>query len=889
MTTQQDVFATRTGVVLSDTDDRARRAVSAFRSLQPTLNSYARVLTGNQNVRIEMSANSNGSTDGKRIYFRPPIALGDKTPHTRRLCDKRDENLQLQCKACATREEVLVTIYHEIAHIVFDSFAKPSDQDIVEVISHAVEEAGGKYADAIARRIKAEPFYRKNSYIALAGLISPFLPILVNALEDARVNRELFKARKGTKIMFSADLWKVFNEGVEQRGPDGKIKVVKWTEYPLNQQALVGLFCKAAGYDYSNWFVPMVVEALNDEQITTLVARMDKIRSAAGVYALSFPILTRLRELGFCKSEIDPNIPDEEGTDESGESPDTKEKQDNKESGDPQPRGSEPEPGGSPEPDKSDQPSDSGSGEDESDGERPPSDGGSDDVAPPSESGGAGGGDEREQASDDLETERGRSGDGEADEGSDSSSSSDEELSNDSDDGSDIEDTSVSDRGGQSEEPSDDRDADEGCPSEGDTDDQESSEVPSDPDTASDSGGDDDSTESHPERGGATADDTSPDGETESPEESESPTGVDDEDEEPIDTGADLGKGGIELIEHEENDDKPLDYGTAEECQMGLEKWGDHDEVPRHVDENWTERNAIETALVQSLYFETPSREIHGVVEVKYSDMEGWGTFGRGGRRTGTTGDFRPGESILGPALLRMRVAFSDNQRGKELRGLRSGRVNPRALGKRVHFDDERLFRRKLLPGKRNYFVLIGMDVSGSTSGVNIILEKRAVMAQAELLDRMGIPFSIYAHSGHYTESGMGRAGGADLVMFSIKEPRELWSEQTRMRLEQIGPYAMNLDGHSLEYYRKRLDESNATDKVLLYYSDGKMPAENHNEELAILRREIRICKQRNYTLLGVGIRTDSPKRHGLDTVQVDEDADVSKVVKHLEKRLLAS
>ena len=40
-------------------------------------------------------------------------------------------------------------------------------------------------------------------------------------------------------------------------------------------------------------------------------------------------------------------------------------------------------------------------------------------------------------------------------------------------------------------------------------------------------------------------------------------------------------------------------------------------------------------------------------------------------------------------------------------------------------------------------------------------------------------------------------------------------------------------------------------------------------------------------TLLGVGIRTDSPRRHGLDTVQVNDDTDLVNVVRHLETALL--
>ena len=65
------------------------------------------------------------------------------------------------------------------------------------------------------------------------------------------------------------------------------------------------------------------------------------------------------------------------------------------------------------------------------------------------------------------------------------------------------------------------------------------------------------------------------------------------------------------------------------------------------------------------------------------------------------------------------------------------------------------------------------------------------------------------------------------------------------------------------------------------------MPAANYDEELEILTREINICRRKKYTLLGVGIRTDSPRKHGLDTVQVNDDADLKAVVMHLEKRLV--
>lgn len=128
-----------------------------------------------------------------------------------------------------------------------------------------------------------------------------------------------------------------------------------------------------------------------------------------------------------------------------------------------------------------------------------------------------------------------------------------------------------------------------------------------------------------------------------------------------------------------------------------------------------------------------------------------------------------------------------------------------------------------------------------------------------------------------------------DLDIYIIKEHNQPWNDEVKIALREIGPDNCNLDGHTLEYYRKYIERRPETDKIILYYTDGKMPAENHDEELVILQREIKVCKRKNITLLGVGIRTDSPVRHGLDTVQVDTDEDIVKVVRHLEKRLSVS
>jgi cobalamin biosynthesis protein CobT len=202
-------------------------------------------------------------------------------------------------------------------------------------------------------------------------------------------------------------------------------------------------------------------------------------------------------------------------------------------------------------------------------------------------------------------------------------------------------------------------------------------------------------------------------------------------------------------------------------------------------------------------------------------------------------------------------------------------------LGKRAPFHDPRLFQKKRNPGKRSYAVVLGIDISGSTIGLNIALAKQAAYAQAELCNRLGIDFAVYAHSAT-------PVGGTHILdMYAIKDFDSPWDTKSQKALLSIGSASENLDGHSLEFYRKMIERHPATDKIILYYSDGKMPAANYSEELTVLQREIETCRRKNITLLGVGIRTDSPTKHGLDTVQVDGPAEVGKVVRHLESRIL--
>jgi cobalamin biosynthesis protein CobT len=200
-------------------------------------------------------------------------------------------------------------------------------------------------------------------------------------------------------------------------------------------------------------------------------------------------------------------------------------------------------------------------------------------------------------------------------------------------------------------------------------------------------------------------------------------------------------------------------------------------------------------------------------------------------------------------------------------------------LARKAPLHDPEFFQQRRLPGKQSYFVGIGVDASGSTAGNRIQLAKQVAMAEAEMLNRLGIKFFVYCHSG----SGS-RSVGMSLDMYEIKAPDEPWNDKTRERLRRMSSQAANLDGHSIQFYRKKLEKRPEKTKILHYYSDGAMPCENYYEELTILQEEIVRFKRLGFILAGVGIQSDAPRQHGLPTVIVNEQKDVIKVVDDLQQ-----
>jgi hypothetical protein len=805
--------------------DVAERAVRTFNRMLPGLEGFAEALTGKQ-LRVQLSSGGT-RTDGRTIFLTPPYALGADEVHERALCDIRDEQGVPLCKACDDREKLLALVYHEISHVAFGTFTKLSDRVVGKLAR-----MDSTHAQDISRTVgmHLDRTVGRDQAAQVAVILQEFMPMMSNAFEDIRVDHRMRVARPGTYYIQKVLRYRMFREGSVNL-TTGERKM--WIDEPLNSQAVIACVVAAEGDELEGVFDPYVVEVFRtDTKLQEIIARAPHAEDVEDAFVNAVEAMIRLQQHGFFDGM---NVYEE-----------------------PEP---EPEPTPEPEPDEADDDSE----EKDDDGD----DGEGEGVREPEGGGEDRGADEPGDGSSDEES----AGDG-------------GERSDDSDgDSADGDEDSEGPEAGGADGADDTGDpgADEGADGAG-----EQEDAGADDDSASAGDG----AEGDGEGAGA----AQPGGDGSSTGDVSESGGVgDDEPGVPQPADGDLGEGGeggkadpgagtrpapVERPEAER-------FGDSDSAQEALEEFLGHDDdgQPTAEEETTSQRELVESVVDTFEHFDSPSRYIGRVNEVR--DPEGFPN-----ARPMDLSPHAP-QSILGPALLVLRKALEENKRAKMERNRRSGRVNARVLGRRAWNDDDRLFQRKSIPGKRDYAVLIGIDISGSTSryasagarrgasGSSTLcqLAVRAAYAQAELCHRLGIKFAVYAHTGSHSS----------LVIYEVKSFDEPWSTKQKEKMGRLGPRSANLDGHTLEYYRKRIEKVQTTDRIIMYYSDGAMPLENYDEELAILKREIKVCAKKDITLMAVGVRSDAPVQHGLDTARLDSMDDISKVVKHLGDRIMGA
>ena len=325
-----------------------------------------------------------------------------------------------------------------------------------------------------------------------------------------------------------------------------------------------------------------------------------------------------------------------------------------------------------------------------------------------------------------------------------------------------------------------------------------------------------------------------------------------------------------QMFGHEEQEQEAGNYTEPED---GIVPMGD----PQGEQEN----SAIDKAIKWQK-FDAPPKGVHDFQEIEAKcdpDLD----------HNGSTNTSRWKPIAFDPGLVtgetaRLRAVFALNRKRRMSGSLTTGPKLDVPHLHRIGQEDFRIFGRNDRPDRRDWFVLVGLDDSGSTltNGAARVLREMG-LGIGELLTGVGVKFAMYAHSGRYDKSY-----SQVLVTHKvIKGPDEPWTTETKDRLQHVGREDTgNFDGHSLEQYRKIVEARRETDKMILYVTDGAMPMANYNEELEVLQRELQILRHRKVNLFGVGYQTDSPKGHGMDTIVVNDGQDLPGLISGLRERL---
>lgn len=860
------------------TSQRAFRAVREMNKLLPMFQSVARALSGVPDLEVRLTAGT-PCTNGKIIHLRPPIELGDVFAHDRANCSRRDEKSHPVCPACRQRERVLSTFYHELAHIISDSFQEIQYEDKIALLASVLNENPGATGTRLAKiqaavnHANSLPRWEAN-YMGIASMVSPFLPILINALEDARVNKAMYEVRAGTFHMFRSKIIDTFENGVESL--DGT--TFHWANEDENGQAIIGCLVKASDVEPQDGYLSEpVLAALRDNELSEELAVAADSSTAADIYRASFRVLEHLRRLGFCRRP-------EDAQDDPPPTPEPEqEKNDEQEADDPADTGESEESMGSGAPEQDDS-----ANADPDDSEAESSDESTDDTsADPEPGSGSIDWDDDEQHNDELGNDAG--------DGSDDSDDNDESSDNDDNAERDssvpeVRDDAKSDLDAEPETGSESEESD----GEDDDDSSEDSEGTADGSSDDDSGENAEDSSVDEATGEGDESDDSDDAEAGESADGEADDDLDDDlDDDQNDTDAsELGDTDSESEDAARAADERMEDSDPDAVSNLLKIFGGHDidsAIPDRTDK------VLEKAIVQAEQFDEASNSVNQVNVHQFdkpnyrSQRLAWAVQNPDNdpSRFAEPSDFEMPESMIGPALLKMRVIFSENKKAKPTGERRSGKIVNHRLAT-VMAGNTRVFAKPSKPGKKDYFVLLALDVSGSTMhGQRLENIKKMGFSFGNLLNRAGVKFAIYAHTGSILPTKSGDYDDRyEADVFVIKEENGPWDERAKQRLAVLNAAGNNLDGHALEFFRKRCDQSSATDKIILYVTDGRMPEANKDDERAVLVREIRECDKRKYALVGVGIGTDSPRTHGLDTIRIDQTSDIHKLISELEKRL---
>lgn len=247
---------------------------------------------------------------------------------------------------------------------------------------------------------------------------------------------------------------------------------------------------------------------------------------------------------------------------------------------------------------------------------------------------------------------------------------------------------------------------------------------------------------------------------------------------------------------------------------------------------------------------------------------------------------------VLNSQVTHLRRELAENKRGHSEIHLKRGKIRGSDLA-RVRSGFDRPFQKRNKASRRDYAFVIGIDMSGSTSDDDMIdgngrrisrhsMLCRLAAAEADLLDALGIPFCIMGHTSTMSVPQIGL----------VKRVEEPWGIDQRRRLAHNWlRLSGNLDGSTLRFYLKVAQGLRATDRFVLYHTDGAMPAEDYTRQVGILVGEtktlpaLRRRRDRRTHVMAVAVSDAAlgePQKYGLDTVELGSDVNLDKAIERI-------
>lgn len=220
------------------------------------------------------------------------------------------------------------------------------------------------------------------------------------------------------------------------------------------------------------------------------------------------------------------------------------------------------------------------------------------------------------------------------------------------------------------------------------------------------------------------------------------------------------------------------------------------------------------------------------------------------------------------------------------------GKINRRRLHQVMQGTSKRVFRQRVQSEDYDTCVLMMIDHSGSMYGHSLDLAAKTAIVLGELLNQLGIPFSVQGFSTGQSSVASQRHDAASAAEQSLyarwgnlwigeyKGFEEPWTKAGPKMINMVRNDKINTyDGESLRYGAQVLLARPEKRKIFFWLNDGE-PCPNWGDDSRAHEKYAKDCAkevEKLVELFAIGIGTDAVKRFYSNCVQINQLEDLPK------------